>query len=434
MSSDYQYKTIDSSREEIRLLRILPGAWRDPIHCETLVASLESKPIYDALSYAWGDQKNKLDVFLDGISFPVTKNLFTALRRIRAHQEPESTVLWADAICIDQSNVKERSAQVAIMGKIYSCCRQCLSWLGEVTEEPTEIEQRCLKFAGEDSDFDDRWEQFLVNFCITPQDYIDSGLRKATKLALSSINASLYVAWSIRLLLEKKHMEELPVSYFRNCDLGDHDPIISLLKQLAFNAYFDRLWIVQEISLAPSVTILFAGSRMPLSIFATAFDQISYHLSQTCCNHYFTFTEMVPQHLQIYLSQISTLASVRYMREKHKLVKLSDLLERYSHLQTSEPLDKVYALLSLVSDWNKTNPIEPDYGRTVEFVHRQISRVYHVKSKRNRFLASWPSSRPQSSLPSWVVDWSAWNKRLSAAWNTSCNGIARVMGGIHVAQ
>jgi hypothetical protein len=39
--------------------------------------------------------------------------------------------LWADAVCIDQSNVHERTEQVAMMGAIYSGASCTLVWLSE---------------------------------------------------------------------------------------------------------------------------------------------------------------------------------------------------------------------------------------------------------------------------------------------------------------
>ena len=42
--------------------------------------------------------------------------------------------IWADAVCINQNDLDERSSQVSIMGDIYSSAKVCQIWLGTVEE------------------------------------------------------------------------------------------------------------------------------------------------------------------------------------------------------------------------------------------------------------------------------------------------------------
>lgn len=59
-------------------------------------------------------------------------NLHLALHQLR--NETSSRVIWADAVCINQSDVEERSEQVALMGEIFRRAYQVVVWLGP---EPT---------------------------------------------------------------------------------------------------------------------------------------------------------------------------------------------------------------------------------------------------------------------------------------------------------
>ena len=45
--------------------------------------------------------------------------------------------MWIDAICIDQSNLKERSEQVRCMRLIYQKARRIVVWLGEADAQST---------------------------------------------------------------------------------------------------------------------------------------------------------------------------------------------------------------------------------------------------------------------------------------------------------
>jgi hypothetical protein len=66
----------------------------------------------------------------------VTRNLATALRRVRLWKEPVS--FWVDAICIDQDDNAEKSRQLALMPDIYSKAFGTVIWLGPRTDRSHE--------------------------------------------------------------------------------------------------------------------------------------------------------------------------------------------------------------------------------------------------------------------------------------------------------
>lgn len=94
---------------------------------------------YAALSYVWGSRSEHRTITIDGKSgIIVTNNLFAALKRLR--QKTESRTLWIDSLCIDQTDIKERSWQVQMMGRIYSTAQMVLVWLGDASvSRPSEL-------------------------------------------------------------------------------------------------------------------------------------------------------------------------------------------------------------------------------------------------------------------------------------------------------
>jgi hypothetical protein len=61
-------------------------------------------------------------------------NLASALQYIR--DKEEEVVLWADAICINQEDLDERSKQVQfVMDEVYKDAEEVLVWLGEESED-----------------------------------------------------------------------------------------------------------------------------------------------------------------------------------------------------------------------------------------------------------------------------------------------------------
>ncbi|KUJ13127.1 uncharacterized protein LY89DRAFT_721896 [Mollisia scopiformis] len=67
-------------------------------------------------------------------AIPTSRHLWRskALRHIRFPDKKR--YIWADALCIDQTNLEERGQQVQQMKEIYSHCTRDLIWLGESNE------------------------------------------------------------------------------------------------------------------------------------------------------------------------------------------------------------------------------------------------------------------------------------------------------------
>lgn len=121
----------DTRYLRIRLLSIQPGAFAEDIHIDLHPVELNPEtPIeYEALSYTWGTTKSGI-LFLgeSKSTLQITDNLALALRHLR--YPTERRTMWIDAVCIDQSNLDERSEQVAIMAEIYQLAKGVIVWLG----------------------------------------------------------------------------------------------------------------------------------------------------------------------------------------------------------------------------------------------------------------------------------------------------------------
>ena len=119
----------------IRLLDILPGKRSSRVEGMLRVVTLDSNPHFVALSYTWGGSSAGHKICLDkSHELEVTDNLYNALKRLRARFSVQT--VWIDQICIDQSNERERSQQVAFMGNIYRKATCVDIWLGEPNMSP----------------------------------------------------------------------------------------------------------------------------------------------------------------------------------------------------------------------------------------------------------------------------------------------------------
>jgi hypothetical protein len=113
----------------IRLVDLKPGAHDAPIIMSLFIVDLEYAPEYEALSYVWGDPTNRVPIQCNGRQLNVTVNLDAALRRIR-HTD-RSRMIWADAICINQTNNRECSYHVSFMDRIYRHAKHVLVCMGD---------------------------------------------------------------------------------------------------------------------------------------------------------------------------------------------------------------------------------------------------------------------------------------------------------------
>lgn len=117
--------------------------------CGELVSStFADKPVYECLSYTWGDQPANKRITINGQKFLIRKNLFNALRNLR-QKTPRS--LWVDAICINQEDVDERNSQVGLMAFIYRRATRAVVWLGLSPKPYTSIDREVMYIQNEEN-------------------------------------------------------------------------------------------------------------------------------------------------------------------------------------------------------------------------------------------------------------------------------------------
>jgi len=127
----YQYSPLPGSRD-IRLLRFLKADTTPT--CTFIQISLDKSPPYLALSYTWGSGFPKHVIHVDGKELTVGENLYAALKVLQ-HSRTTIRYLWVDAICINQTNLAERSQQVGLMNAIYRCAERVVVWLGSEADD-----------------------------------------------------------------------------------------------------------------------------------------------------------------------------------------------------------------------------------------------------------------------------------------------------------
>jgi hypothetical protein len=141
----YKYRYLEAP-DMIRLLVLDPGLTGDSLrgrirHTRLIDVASSFDPAsrkdvngvvlnneYEAISYVWGEPLFTTQLKSAEGYISITSRLEEALNRVRL---PDcKRTIWADGICIDQLNKKERGHQVKLMRQIYSGARRVLVWLG----------------------------------------------------------------------------------------------------------------------------------------------------------------------------------------------------------------------------------------------------------------------------------------------------------------
>jgi hypothetical protein len=120
--------------EEFRLLSLQPWSAKTKMQgCLRMSFSnygVDRAPEYDALSYAWGDRKELVEVECNGQSLQITTNLHAALTRLQPSEEKGPRMLWVNAICINQHDPAEKSKQIPLISRTIANAGEVLIWLG----------------------------------------------------------------------------------------------------------------------------------------------------------------------------------------------------------------------------------------------------------------------------------------------------------------
>lgn len=146
---------------------------------------------FDALSYVWGDQTTRMPIKCNGKNVTIGQSLHDAmmeyrlrLRRGRGRNGSQIRGLWADAICINQSNEMEKTEQVRMMRDIYKAAKHTIIWLGPLEDgdvQAIQLAQLAYRRCSEDLRFEMEgtrkdWRNFKATLRGLPEPFtVDSG-------------------------------------------------------------------------------------------------------------------------------------------------------------------------------------------------------------------------------------------------------------------
>ncbi|KAL6243187.1 hypothetical protein RBB50_009738 [Rhinocladiella similis] len=296
-----------------------------------------SRQPFIALSYNWGNESDVDTIIMDGYAHVVQRNLKKALLALRDTDMVQSGCrIWADALCINQSNPAEVNREIKRMRHIYEEAVAVVVWLGDEADGSG----LALNFINA---VDEKWKT----------------------------GSKMFNTW-LRQELKTNGIEIWPA-----------------LSKLMLREYWSRLWIIQELTIGGPTTVILCGKN------ATTFAKMGQVYDAF---HIFKATSKHPELGACFSEVLKTTDPAVYDAYRNILLWQWEKCEDFQTLQDGQinsshvhfkrhlltrcriatcrkPADKVYGILGLLDDGISAQ-IVPDYKLPMREVYMSFARTW----------------------------------------------------------
>ncbi|KAH7494779.1 Uncharacterized protein HZ326_23338 [Fusarium oxysporum f. sp. albedinis] len=308
----FQYEPFDLESAGFRLVLLEKGV-QSQLRCQLWQAYLNDIIPYESLSYSWGSQSTPHEIIVDEKILSITESLHEALWHLR--KPDEDRMLWVDALCIDQTNIKERGHQVNRMGEIYKKADKVVVWLGYLSGNATKLKS-----------------------AIT--------MLEAQVAELPGIPRK----WPREDPQWKSQWRQVEASLGPFC----RDGLVDGLESFMQKPWFSRVWVLQEVANAKNAIVTCNLGEVPGWIFAILPHAMDVEVTEQC------------QAVLDIMPHPSTPSTSRKQTRN-----LCNLLWKFRGCKATDPRDRVYALLGMATDM-KDNAIQPDYAKEEQVVMKDL--------------------------------------------------------------
>lgn len=347
--------------------------------------------IYNTISYCAGDPRETEIIFVNGLEFNAFARLGHALRQARhfwkEQYDSEELLLWADQVCIDQSNSSERSHQVNFMGSIYENGKQVLVSLSAEESSPGGLGWLLTEFPVEEI-FNDRFHSKI-------QVPSHAGHPRYVELHTDEQPFTKYV-------LQMAH------------DKKSHLYWNAFGRSVLCSDWWSRAWIRQEFILPTNAHFMCTFEHLHwkailhfMQEFSSWQESMLYSNLQEEAEIVCTLEACIVCRRRFYSSTIVRLLLAKLSRRRFAEHQLLDYLEDVHTLRASDPRDLIYSLLGMCSN---NYGVQPDYSQGSDIERVLIDLAYKTNTSHG-YLKTLESAlrhscKPRAySRPSWVPDW-----------------------------
>jgi hypothetical protein len=305
---------------------------------DTVQISLEERhTVYDTVSYVWGSPTRTCHVTVDDYPFPITSSLANALPQLV--NACQTGFLWIDQLCINQDDIEERNQQVGIMGSIYEQSHQC-----------------------------------LVPFSLD----------------------ETFGTGKTNLFWPEGEEAVLTLQRFKN--IGE-ESCYHMTNWIYRHEWFQRVWIFQEVVLAPNPLVLIGRWKIPFEVMDGLNGLIKTRLGKENAKKIlpgYTFVEVV-----------SRLREHPRLIQPTKVVTIDTLLNELANSKCSDPRDHIFAFLAVAIRQYDHFDVKVDYSLSVPRTFAMATRAI-IQIEGLSFFSFLDASQGWNDgeiLPSWCPNW-----------------------------
>ncbi|KAF9631152.1 hypothetical protein BFW01_g2014 [Lasiodiplodia theobromae] len=283
-------------------------------------------------------------------------SLYLALRRLR--REDRTVLVWADAVCIDQSDDSEKARQIHLLPQIFQSAQQVFAWLGEEEDDSSEA-MRFLNKLG----------HWVLEFSGRTRGLDDSETSQCNRPELPQVGDAMWVA------------------------------VGHLLKR----SWFSRIWIVQEAVLAAKLVMECGPMTIPWEVL---------HAAAALCfmNGLWDPRIECPIADQKTQKNILQLGDLRAKSWKDGRFSACDcmfnLLQLFHQKDVTKPRDRLFALLGMAQD-EREDGLQPTYEGSDEDIIINYGSVFVKQGYGLNLLCQARMAGRRKGLPSWMPDLTA---------------------------
>lgn len=360
----FPYRALDINSHEIRILEFsleieesrgasskLKPSFRGALKHVSLI---DTEP-YTALSYCWGDLSSDKFLRLDSEetqihSIAITENLHRALLAVWERRgEKQELRIWVDALCINQSDLYERSQQIQMMRQIYSRAEEVLAWIGPIAgTAPSPAIERSL-----------RKMQMVI-----PQPTLSSDQARSSRS---------------NSMLTSEDEWDVMISFFNK-------------------EYWRRVWIIQEITVASMVTMLYGTVEVSWDFLVPALRSLVKESAHRLGEQGINIGGIGASHL---------LRFREHWIDTNKPISILQAMTWTTHTKATDPRDKIFALLGLCHDGFRIVPV-PNYKQSLKSIISEMSRLsFSLYRSLDLICLKGADTKSQGSaeIPTWAPNW-----------------------------
>jgi hypothetical protein len=287
MLGPYVYMPL--ARNYIRLLQLDPTADGTPIgrieHIPLRIGLLTRK--YNALSYCWGSGEAVKSFICDGKVMLIRENLAECLKHLAASDRV--VPIWIDAVCINQLDDAEKLQQIQLMARIYQQASLVVVWL------------------------------------------------------CSELDGSALAVRQIQGLLDHLYSFSLTEAAIDGCG----PELLLALGRIFAQPWFERVWTLQEATLARKILVLIGDETLKWSVFEKLVTALT-RVQERCSTPLLLTEKLWPGNEFKDCTALTAIPNIDTCKTTYDARFVPQLARICRNRKCSDPKDRVYGILGML--------------------------------------------------------------------------------------